>query len=211
MHTGPPVLASPGIGHLLPFCTPHQVAIARAHIPTCTSHFRAWGWESGRSCAYRSTPTTAASTSTAKAVASAASTAVTTVTAAAAPSTPTIYSAGGSVSSAPSCGSAPTMGTSQPDNVGYVWGWENGRGACVRVWTCLVSAVTGYGNKLQRVFAGDLWRAGGARYGRGVVAVHKESIAPMPTVLPGFPCNTGCVFRNSEGMPVYYAALITGT
>lgn len=55
----------------------------------------------------------------------------------------------GNLKSASSCDGTPTMGTSQPDDDGYLWGWVN-----------------------------------------------------VP--------DKACVWRNSNGKPIYYAALITG-
>eukprot|EP00198_Chlamydomonas_reinhardtii_P004729 XP_001694065.1 predicted protein [Chlamydomonas reinhardtii] len=106
-----------------------------ANIHSTDAQGRRWGWENARSCAFRD----AKGQPRAKQEQ---------VSAAAGSQQPDAWSA------APACTNARTSTNSKtdsagrwPDNVGYVWGWENGR---------------------------------------------------------------GCVFRNSEGMPVYYAALITG-
>ncbi|PNH03541.1 hypothetical protein TSOC_010363, partial [Tetrabaena socialis] len=199
-----------------------------ASAPICTagptpdnskrdSSDRPWGWENGRSCAFRgaAAATTAQVTATASAVATAStSTAVAAVATAISSSMPATF-ATGDVHTAPGCRGQPTMGTSQPDSVGYLWGWQDG-GACVFrgsdgkpvYYAALItgdwSAQPGY--VLRKPSDQATWFDAPRCAQPPTWAAKPDSEGR----LWGYEAGQGCVYRDARGYPLFYSDLQNG-
>ncbi|GFR49568.1 hypothetical protein Agub_g11615, partial [Astrephomene gubernaculifera] len=120
----------------------------------------------------------------------------------------------GDVATAPSCSGTPTMDTSQPDDVGYLWGWQSGR-------ACVFRSSSGKPIYYAALISGD-WDAQPGYVPKpssksGWFDAPRCSQPPTYDAKPdsegrlwGYENGQGCVYRDARGYPLFYSDLQNG-
>ncbi|GLC45798.1 hypothetical protein PLESTF_000656500 [Pleodorina starrii] len=196
---------------IVPACSP------AATMQSTDGQGRLWGWENSRSCAFKGSSTggTAGITVTAAAtVAPSGTPAAASSTASASSSAAPSNYATGDIHTAPSCSGSPTMDTSQPDDVGYLWGWQDGR-ACV--FRGSDSNVLYYAALITGDWSAQPGYVPKATSKSGWFDAPRCSNPPTWDAKPdsegrlwGYESGHGCVFRDARGYPLFYSDLQSG-